>query len=277
MPFEGGKIADLIKRDGIDSLRIEGPRMIGQALSEFGRSKSVEFLAKSLADGLFPPDVMKAVHEEVGRKAIVSAAQAYTHRRGRNKLKPYRVGDPYRNAGGKLNRALRSNRNVKAGPRTLSLYDKRFMDEQAAQWWRINFGAGGIGAGSNNPQTYPLRTAKGATLLTLAITGRTSRPFQLPPGVFIGADGSRVPRGDAPPGSNPFYFAGGQAPPAGFGRGSMGKERLTRGITATNFLDAAARRLSVELGPAYDRVASDAVRRKTPGAPRRYTAVFRPR
>lgn len=213
-------------------------------------TKLLRFIGASLAAEAIPKPLIAKTHQDVANMVGRSIVAAYTHRRHRRSIESYRTEDPARYAGGKMLRALQNENNYVGDAQGIHILQRGLLDAEAAQWYRLNFGAGGLGGSTNQPQMFPI-TWGGLYLFSLGISGPTSPSFLLPPGVFVGADGKRVARDPAAVGQNPFYFAGGHPPPGGFGRGGFGKFRPTRGIEANNFIDAGARRLATELPKAY--------------------------
>lgn len=219
-------------------------------LQEKEVNKLLKFLGEAIGAGAIPPGLIERTHQDVANMVGRSIVQAYTHRRHRRSVESYRINDRQRYAGNKMLRALQDPSNYVGTVEGIELLNRAVLDNQAAQWWRLNFGAGGLGGSTNNPQTFPVSWS-GLLLFSIGFTGETSSSFRLPKGVFIGGEGGRARHGENPAGTDRFYFIGGSAPPGGFGPGGIPRSRPTRGIAANNFLDAGARRLAVELPRAY--------------------------
>ncbi len=137
-------------------------------------------------------------------------------------------------------RALRRSDFYEATPNGLRVINSSTLNKEARQWRRLNYGAGG--AGGSTPGTYLIQLLNASIGLT-----PDRRPgFVLPPGFWI-RNGERVAPGQ--PGTAQF-FPRGQAGGTG-ARGRPNAVRMTQGIRATNFLDAAPREISRSLAPAY--------------------------
>lgn len=164
------------------------------------------------------------VHTAVGERMREGVLQDYAKskaRYGRN-LAPYRLSS--RDAGGKMEAAMRSNLFFRGTYDGIGFVNVDLMNAVARQWHRLNFGA--RPAGNYTPRLYNIRfgnLAAGA----FGFTGEGPSPgFGLPKS-FIWREGMLLrPRGK-------------QVTP-------------TRGIKAWNFLDAGPRVLAEQIGPAYD-------------------------
>lgn len=209
-----------------------------EAMRASGRSQSrqMRFLAEALAADAIPESLRRRVHDDIGAAAQRSVVQAYTHRNPRRNLPPYREGnDPRqtRYAGGRLLRALQSPSFYEATPNGLRFINTSLLNREARHWRRLNFGAGA--QGGPGPRSFPIDLFQASIGLE-----PDRRPgFRLPPGFWL-RNGERVAPGR--PGTAEFHP----------GRDSSANPAMmTRGIRATNFLDAGVRRIANEIGPAY--------------------------
>lgn len=203
------------------------------------QSRQLKTLAEAFRAELIPAGRRRAAFEEMGRNAQLSVQQAYTHRRGRRNIRDaaYR-NRPDRFANGALLRAIQNRNFYQATSDGLRFINRRILDQEAQHWRRLNFGAGG--AAGESPRRFNFE------MLAQASFGLAPDPrpaFVIPPGFWI-RSGERV-RAGGPPAA--FFPRGGAA---GVGaRGRPSPLRMTRGIRATNFLDAGIRRIANDLGP----------------------------
>lgn len=197
------------------------------------------------------------VHEHVARLAqrsvIQSYAQLITAQEGPASRTHYRAGrDPRRDrlAGGILRRALGRPDFVEAGPDGLRFVNVTMLDEQAAHWHRIAFGAAGAGGGSS-PQ---FEVSFGNLLVaTLGYDEPASPAFALPRGFWLDLSGERVRAGVNPAGSDQFYPQSGRSSYSKRrGVPSRLSRRQTRGIVGRDFFAAGLARVAHEFPLGYE-------------------------
>ena len=182
-----------------------------------------------------PPQQYKDANLEIARKAQLAVARRYDQRRGRRRLPSYRVGSN-RYSGGALRRAIMAPDFYEATATGIKFINRDRLSREAAQWKRLNYGAGG-GAGTP-PRQFSVMIG-GQLAATLGIAADPQPGFRLPPGFFIGPGGERQPRRGPGPGSGMF-----------FPTRSNPKDK-TFGILASNFLDAGVRSIADNMPVAY--------------------------
>lgn len=231
------------------------------AVHEAGSKGSLQFkaLAQALSASAVPESLRIRVHQDIGIAAQAATIEAYESRPERSGVAPYRVGtDPRRTrfADGALLRALRSTGFYSATANGVAIINMDLLDRAARQWRRLNFGAGG--GADKPPGHYALELLDAS----IGLSPDPRPAFALPPGFWI-RNGERVAAGEA--GTAAFYprsFAIQESeagktgkrvtPVSGLGaRGRATGFRMTRGIRATNFLDAGVKEVANTLAPSY--------------------------
>jgi len=192
------------------------------------------------------------IHHQIGRmmqEATVAAYKQALAASPRAGLSPYRLST--RDAGGRLLRALESPLFFRAGPDGIGFVNTTLLDNEAKQWHRLNFGAGGKGGARTG--SYQARF-EGIVIGSFGFTDESSSAgFVLPKGLWTEPGGGA--RQAAGQGIGEFYPASERYLLSGKGiKGRNDKLRPTAGIAAWNFLDAGVRVLAQELGPAYERL-----------------------
>lgn len=180
---------------------------------------------------------IKAIHTEAAEDALYAIRAAY---RGREKPHSfsYRVGENRET--GKLLKAITDREMYHVGRDGLDFINPRHLDNSAKHWYRMNFGAGGKGAGTPPPPPAIMKFLGGS--IDIGLKGYTpSAPFLLPPGIWRDRGGTVHPwdksrlRMDSfhptPIGSVPKHFS--------------------EGIRGSRFLDAGVTRLSKTLPQQY--------------------------
>ena len=186
----------------------------------------------------------------VGREANRAALSAFE--RGRLGTSSYRSGEGNlrykRFAGGQMSAALASDNMFLARPDGLAWINAAWLDLQAPQWYRLNFGAGLAGSGTRSPQQYSVAFFE-QNVGSIGLTGfQTSPGFFLPAGFFStngnlsGAVALGSGRGDA---FRPLSYNTNQIISQAQDGNNRNKQSfvrraplLTRGIKGTNYLDA---------------------------------------
>lgn len=197
-----------------------------------------------------------AAHYDIGEAARRSVQNAYTHRRFRRPKGSYRIddygsdGQNQRYAGGALRRALGSDKgHVEADEYGLRFLNTAVLNEEAKQWRRLNYGAGG--KAGQAPHQFNLEWG-GVVVATLGLPADPRPAFKIPRGYWIGPDGKRVGAGGGS--SDRFYPVGTTSADINRGeafRGRPSPARMTAGIAASNFIDAGVRRIANEIPSAY--------------------------
>lgn len=256
-----------------------GADVIATAVRESNRivNKQLLDLERIIRAGIAPQE-RQAIHERIGRKARDVTVARYKQTLG-NSLPGYRSGGNVkwrRYSGGRMLRALQSPRMYEATPDGLSFINVDHLSRAAAQWARLNFGAGSRGTGS-----LPRTTVRIGNLIVASLgLDEPARPaFTIPRGYWLDASGQLVRGGDAGvqfhlPGTGPREFRGKQY------RNAEGKRvpipfirrQVTRGFPGRNFLDAGVRTIALEMGPAYQELFRElAERGETTVRPRPWT------
>lgn len=222
------------------------------------QSEMLQFIGVLFSDVAFVRQQGGAItkaHRDVGEAARRSTQNAYTHRRFRRPPGSYRLDDSGQNqryAGGALRNALGSGKgHVDADEYGLRFLNTAILDEEAKQWRRLNYGAGG--KAGEAPTPFPLQWG-GMVVATLGLPADPRPAFRIPKGYWVGADGKRVGAGG---GGDRFFPVGTTSAEINKGesfRGRPSPARMTAGIAASNFIDAGVRRIANELPAAYLRL-----------------------
>lgn len=202
----------------------------------------------------FQPQRFTKAHTDVGLAAQRSMVQGFRNRRFRRPAGRYRAGE--NRLSGELGKALSNQGHVRANPYTLEFLNIHLMDQQAAHWRRLNFGAGGGSQeGITAPQQFPINW-NGLVVATLGLDSQPSPAFRIPRGFWL------TPSGESAGGANPSrlgqdqFFLRGQR--IGRSAGRPSKSVVTAGIASRNFLDAGVRRVANELPRAYETIYTEA-------------------
>lgn len=208
------------------------------ALSGLAQNGSIaDYLGRALAARAIPHGQLRRAHQDAGDQARRSMVAAYTHRAHRRAVPSYRIGDRY--AGGVLRRALNHPDQVEVTPFTLRFINRDILDQEARQWRRLNFGAGGGSEGGiTPPQQFPVQW-DGLVVATLGLPPDPRPGFTIPQGRFVTPGGERVRPSAARRGQDAFYL------------GNPNRRFPTAGIASSNFLDGGVRRLVTALPISY--------------------------
>jgi len=227
-----------------------------------------------------PGGAFATANREVGREANRAAELAFqgTKRPNSSSFRASEGGLRFRRyAGGQMSLALLSDKNFIAKADGLFWIVAPHLDLAAPQWYRLNFGAGALGAATNGSRSFQV-TFFGQNVGVVGLAAfRASPTFTLPPGFFT-SDGSwtgRVASGS--PSGQAFR-------PANFNRGQIRAEQssslqsrvpfitrqtkqinfdfnttpiVTKGIRAQNFLDAGMASIARTWPVAQTRVIKD--------------------
>lgn len=229
-------------------------------------AKQLAEVARVISEGLEQEEFRKA-HQRIGEAAQRSVVASYNaSRNGQTRgASGYRSDERY--SGGKLLGALNSPDFFRATAAGLEFINVGMLNDQAAQWARLNFGAQPRGRGSRRQFSVQV----GQMILATIGFNEPARPgFMLPKGYFW-KDGQPVRPGPPTPGTE-FYLAGtgprkGKDRVRGAADGERGSfnamvgPKRSLGIEARNFLDAGLYTIAHEIGPAYIKIVNDMYRR----------------
>lgn len=234
----------------------------GVSLSSAGLSRQlVNEAAKNTAGvtgeilsqiGLFYNDAVRerrrsleTAYGDVGRQANKAVAAKYRRTKGRGGAGAYRAnasGKYKRDAGGKLGRALTSDNMFLAGPDGIAYVNMPYLDSQARQWYRLNFGAGARGQASQRPASKRVIFFGEQTSLDVGLQGLgPSASFSMPGGLFTNSDGQALPFNPSRRGKdafNPGNYLKNRPNLLARSSGVKLKQIQTQGIAAQNYLDA---------------------------------------
>ena len=233
-------------------------------------SKQVAELAAAIERGAAPGE-RQIIHDRIAKQAQLSTLRSYDQTARRTNQQPgYRSGPNTkwrRYSGGRLRAALADPSFVSASPDGIEFGNIALLNKRAAQWARLNFGAGQRGSGSK-PSTAV--TINGLVVAALGLEEPARPGFMIPVGYFVNEEGTPI-RPNASRTGVAFYPAGtgdrryrGRTYEAADGKRRpipMTARRTTRGIRARNFLDAGVARIAREIGPAYENLYRDLVER----------------
>lgn len=197
----------------------------------------VDYLGRALAARAIPHGQLRRAHQDAGDQARRSMVAAYTHRAHRRAVPSYRVGDRY--AGGALRRALNQPGQVEATAFTLRFINRDILNQEARQWRRLNYGAGGGSEGGIvAPAQFPVQW-DGLVVATLGLPPDTRPGFTIPQGIFVTPGGERVRPSASRRGQDAFSVR------------KASRKFPTAGIASSNFLDGGIRRLVTALPISY--------------------------
>lgn len=191
---------------------------------------------------------LRGIHAIAGRKAQAAMIERYNETVGkRSAIRGPAPPNSKRFANGAMLRALSNSANVVATDKGVSFVNTRILDAEAAQWARLNFGAGARGAASPRGRGATIRLFdQAAGSLSLSHIG--PRPaFGMPAGFFLGGPGHPDMKRR---GQDQFLSLG-----AAVQNGTQAQRSilirpkpLTQGIAASHFIDKGVRVLARELG-----------------------------
>lgn len=219
-------------------------------------------LAQVFERGLQNSARLQQIHQRVGaaaqRSVIASYGQLVTGQEGAASRSHYRAGRS-RLADGVMRRALGRGDFFEAGPDGLRFINITMLDDQAAHWHRLAFGAAGRGRGSAVRYTVTLGNV---AVAAIGYDEPPSPSFRMPPGLWITPQGERVAPGANPNGSD-LFFPQSERPSGVRGRPSFRNTRQTsqgpqtfvgamsRGIVGRDFFAAGVRRIAEEFPRGY--------------------------
>jgi hypothetical protein len=181
-------------------------------------------------------------HAEIA--GLMQAAILDRYNEERQGTPPYRADEDserYRRyAGQKLAAILAAPDFVVGTEKGITVGDIDTLDEEAKQWYRLNFGAG---AAAGGPAPDVSMKFSNLSSFVLQLDRPASKAFSIPAGYWIGGD-SFYPDRVLPQGFNPRTAVRQQ-------------RRPTRGIRGEHFIEAGFTPLAENIGPAYTRVMQD--------------------
>lgn len=201
----------------------------------------------------------RSAMNDVGLQALRAVNDAY---RPVNKIS-YREDDG-RLSGGKLKRAINSPNMFRAAPDGIAFINRAWLDNQAAHWYRLNFGAGSKASLGRRPKNQTMRFF-GEVVGSYGLEGFPPSPsFRIPPGWF-GGTGKPTPLGGATgqrfdPLRNIRKISNPQTQRAAFSvafrrskssQGAKFTSIQSRGIAAMGFLDAGVSSIARNMPAAY--------------------------
>jgi hypothetical protein len=222
------------------------------------------------------------IHELAGQAAVSATVRSYERTRAKrrkaarliqnpagtvgNRKDPTRFQaeiDPAferanRFANGKLSRALASPNMFDARWDGVAFINRSWLDRNAAQWYRLSFGAGQRGLNGPRHRTYNVNFF-GQSAFSMSLAGfKPSASFSMPAGIWFdfeqqgGLENAKTSPLDEknrkrPGEPNPARRGLDQFMPGSFG-GKAFKGRRTAGIEGTAYLDAGVNALTNELG-----------------------------
>lgn len=233
-------------------------QLIAEAVAEARRvtSKQLLELARVIERGIPAADRAR-LHQQLGEAGQDSVLRSYRATKGRSRpgYRASRDTKWRRYAGGRLEAALKDPSFFKADSTGLEFINVGMLDQRAAQWARLNFGAGAEGRGSRSAQPVRIGTLVVATL-GLESTARPA--FMMPAGYFVGADGAPVsPSEGRVPGAAFYPYRTGPYRGRSYETSGGTQQRLPIisrrlvGFEGRQFLDAGIDRIAREMGPAY--------------------------
>lgn len=244
-----------------------------RATDAASRSTSQQLLeiARFIDQGVAPQDLARANHDigAAAQRSVLASYDQTVGRRDRSGASGYRqTGKFQRYSGGRLRRALASDAFFDSDEHGIYFINVAMLNETAAQWARINFGAAPAGQGSR--QSFDVRFSD-LVIVSLGLNEGARPGFTIPTGYFTeGSSGPVVaPNASRPPG-NAFYVAGtgphaktrwvvddegNRVPKPHVGR------KVTGGIRARNFLDAGVARIAREVPVQYKAIVNQAYER----------------
>jgi len=223
---------------------------------------------------------LRAMHEQLSAGAASAALQAY-EQSGIGGKPSYRYAEPrnsplFRYANGRMRLALGSLQQLNHVDDTgIALFNKRWLDKNARQWYRLNFGA--LPQSSPNVQTGTIRMFNKTSSRRISLAGYgPSQAFFVPQtikgrGVWssraLPRTNLRALRGsNISDGSTGFLYVVGPNFKGSF------RPKVSKGIRGARFLDAGVRSVNNAYGPAltnlfrkWDRQARQAASRGTRG------------
>lgn len=227
--------------------------MIQEAAMEgiAGAANGVGAIAAAFADRVGNEADMTSAHQNIGERMQQATLDAYDAL----DLHGERQRDSPKRFKGQLRPALADARQINATARGIQFVNRSVMAARARHYARLNWGAKGIGYAGGPSRTVPM-SLFGTTTGRFSFNEDTRPAFQLPAGLFLGANGKyTLPSGDrrggkfVPLGELPRGFLSGRAASAK-NRGVF--DKITAGIHARYFLEAGLEQMAEAIPQEYD-------------------------
>lgn len=225
-------------------------------------------IARAIDGGIIGADLATA-HRAIGAAAQRSVLASYDQtvgRTDRSGAHGYRqTGKFQRYSGGRLRAALASPDFWSADEDGIYFINVDLLNQRAAQWARINFGAGARGGGSR--RSFDVRFSD-LVVVSLGLNEAARPAFTIPTGYFTdGANGPIVaPDRSNPPGRAFYVYGTGPHARTRYVTNDEGNRvripvvgrKATQGIRARNFLDAGVARIAREIPVQYKGIINQA-------------------
>jgi len=213
---------------------------------------------------------MITMHEEIALQAADRTQKRYLNTLNFGRPAPYRLNAPdrwKRYGGGALERALGSSNMYRVTYDGIAFGDFDWLDSQAKQWYRLNFGAGkrARSASADRPRARRLKIFAQDTGLSIDLKGwKPSAAFRMPSHLWF--DGTKPVRANmASRGTHELvpwryieYFNGTERFQKLMGPGAEVRvpydSQFTAGIEPRNFLDAGVAYIGGALPAAYEKL-----------------------
>lgn len=261
--------ADALATEVISNLDFQVRRAIAKGLAKVG--KRLADAGKDIGDEARDAGRRRSMHDKIAQGMRTATVTAYRQNVLAKKIVPsYRQGDG-RMSGGALLNALNSERMSFGTDRGIEFIDRAYLDDVAAHWYRLNFGA----LPDAGPGALPIPIRFGDNTVTVTLGGGPSRPFMVPdrPGAWAywlrgqpRDAGGRFARGQ---GLHERAGPAGSEARAAFGGNDtrdamlfLGNPRFrnifafqaipARGIRGRHFLEAGVQHFAERITPAYD-------------------------
>lgn len=245
-------------------------RAIAQAVADQAQGQIAEIL-QDFATNLnravrVRPDRMRKLYEEVAKEGQRALVESYEAQHGHGPK--YRYADTgrwHRYSNNVLLNALKSPNMYRVAADGIEFINIDWLDQQAAQWYRLNFGAAPRGSSARPAQTMTFFGSFTVPAPDLN-SNRPSKPFRLPRGFFSEMAAPRStstalrqlsPHGEGR--RQPFYPLGGIQYSSQLGRAfpensRFGDPVMTRGIRGTRFLDRGVEEINRLFPTAVERI-----------------------
>jgi len=220
-------------------------------------ARGMKLWAQDLRRSTVAKKELKSVNERVASGARGAVLNSYMNS-GIGKRPSYRTtGRHKRYAGEAMQAALTESNYIKSDAGGIRFGNKKALDRQAAQWYRLNFGAGGKASGGQPPAQVPMKFFRREIGKKVNLSRyKPSKAFNMPAGFFSSSfNPSNSGRFNAPSGvvgSDAFYLPGrGQS--FTFERKIL-RKRPTQGIKAHHFLEAGANYINAKYPEEIERM-----------------------
>ena len=283
------RVIQKVHGDAVDGLGFTGTLfardIINQAVDAMGKTMALEMQlfaqAMSSKAARNRDGRVTRIHTLAGEAAVAATVRSYNRTKTKRRRAAVRAGDAFstgvslerrnRFANGKLGRALASPQMFDARWDGVSFINKDWLDRNAAQWYRLSFGAGPNGAGTPPHRNHNIKFF-GENVFPMTLQGfGPSASFSMPAGIWFGFNESspgvsgasgavgnvRRSLGSSNGGGpDPSRTGLDQFVPGSFG-GRAFAGRRTKGIQGTAYLDAGVQALTRELGRGWQLIMTE--------------------